>query len=105
MDDTTYHRLADATLDALEAALEPFYDSGALDDLERGPSTLTLILGNGRTLVVSKHAPTQQIWLASAQLGGLHFARVADGWALPDGRTLPSTLAADLAANGIDVTL
>lgn len=105
MDDTTYQSLADATLDRLEAALEPAYQSGAIDELERDGSTLTITPEGGRTIVVSKHAPTRQIWLASPRLGGLHFLRTETDWALPDGGTLFPILQSELAADGVEVTL
>ena len=105
MDDTQYQTLADTTLARLEAALEPAYTSGAIDELEREASTLTIIPDGGRTLVVSKHAPTQQIWLASPRLGGLHFLYNGTDWLLPDGRSLSQTLQAELAVDGVEVTL
>lgn len=105
MDETTYHQLADATLDALEHALEPAYDSGALDDLLRDGSVLSITLASGQTLVVSKHAPTQQIWLASTRLGGLHFERRDEDWQLADGRRLHATLQTALAEGGVEVAL
>ncbi len=105
MDDTTYQSLANATFDHLEAALEPAYQSGAIDELEREGSTLTITPEGGRTIVVSKHAPTGQIWLASPRLGGLHFLRSENGWHLPDGRALFATLQSELATDGVEVTL
>lgn len=105
MDETTYHSLADATLTHLADVLEHAYASGALDELERDASVLTIIPEGGRTLVVSKHAPTQQIWLASPRLGGLHFLRTGDDWKLPDGRSLAAILKSELAADGVTVDL
>ncbi len=98
MDETTYQQRATATLARLAEALEPAYDSGALDELEQSESTLTITTASGRTLVVSKHAPTRQIWLASRSSGGLHFAWAENGeWRLVDGRELLATLRAELA--------
>ncbi len=105
MDPTTNHILATATHTRNAEALEPAYESGAIDELELESSTLTITPEGGRTLVVSKHAPTQQIWLASPRLGGLHFLRVGEAWQLPDGRTLFPTLQSELAADGVEVTL
>jgi iron donor protein CyaY len=105
MDDTTYQQLADATLQQLEAALEPAFSAGALEELELSGSVLTIATPDGRSFIVSKHLPSQQIWLASPRLGGLHFIRSNDGWALPDGRLLGPTLAGDLAQSGVEVTL
>lgn len=106
MDDTTYHQLADATLSAIEAALEPAYTAGQLDELERDGSVLTILPEGARPLLLSKHAPTQQLWLASPRLGGLHFLPQANGaWALPDGRELRALLTAELAAHGVEASL
>ena len=104
MDDTTYHRLAEATLTQLADALETAYSTGALEELEREASVLTIQPEGQRPILVSKHGPTHQLWLASPRLGGLHF-RYEDGWKLPDGRELHSTLAAELATCGIEVAL
>ena len=106
MDETTYQQRADATLARLAEALEPAYDRGEIDELERDGSVLTITTASGRTLVVSKHAPSKQIWLASRTSGGLHFAYAASGeWQLPDGSTLPVILTAELAAEKVSVTL
>lgn len=105
MDETTYHTHADATLDRIEAALEPAYDQGLLAELERDASVLTIAPEGGRTLVLSKHGPTRQLWLASSRLGGLHFAYENDDWRLGDGRLLLPVLQGALAENGIEVDL
>lgn len=91
MDETAYNRLADEELDRIEAALEPAYASGALDELERDGSVLTIQPKGAPALIVSKHGPSRQIWLASSRLGGLHFT-YNQSWKLADGRELLATI-------------
>lgn len=106
MDDTTYQRMADALFARIEGALEESFAHGQLEELERGASTLTIEPAGHRPIVVSKHAPTKQIWLASPRLGGLHFQHHPTGeWRLPDGRSLLPTLEQELAACGVNVPL
>ncbi len=94
MDESLFHRLAEETLATLAEALEPAFESGALEDMECAGGVLTLTLPSGRVVVVSKHTASQQIWLASPQLGGLHFRyhATAPHWQLPDGRNLEAVL-------------
>lgn len=74
-------------------------DTQAMLDIETQEGVVTIIHeDSGRTLVISRHGPMQQVWLASPLSGGLHFSRADDGnWTLPDGRTLQEVLAAELA--------
>jgi iron donor protein CyaY len=107
MDEKHYHAAADATLTRCFDALDEAYASGKLDEVELQGGILTLCSPSGRTYVLSKHAPTQQLWYASPNLGGLHFRydAVAERWQLPDGRTLHDVLAGELAGESITVTL
>lgn len=105
MDDTLYQQLATATLTRLADALEGAYTDGALEELELDDAVLTIQPDGARPILVSKHGPTQQLWLASPRLGGLHFRREGDSWKLPDGRELLATLRAELATHGVDVAL
>lgn len=67
---------------------------------------LTLLFQNGKQIIVNKHAPSGQIWLSSPLSGGLHFARVGEGWALADGRTLAGVLSQDIQTlAGIEISL
>ena len=83
-----YHRRADATLAYWLHALEPAFESGALEELELSDGALTIETDLGKIFVLSKHNVTQQIWLASPVSGGLHFQwHDTDGtWNLSDGR-------------------
>ncbi len=107
MDETEFHTLADATLERYFAALDGAYDSGALDELELQNGILTLVTANGKTFLVTKHAPTRQLWLASPISGGSHFSwsASAQAWQLADGASLADMLRHELATHEIVVTL
>ncbi len=107
MDETEFHTLADATLERYFAALDDAYDSGALEELELQNGILTLVTAAGKTFLVTKHAPTRQLWLASPVSGGLHYAwnATARDWQLADGASLADMLRHELATHEIVVTL
>ncbi len=107
MDEKRYHAIADATLMHCFDQLDRAYERGMLEDLELEPGILTLKTETGRSFVLSKHAPSAQLWLASPTSGGLHFTfdEDAQGWLLPDGRTLYDVLRADLKRENVEVVL
>lgn len=107
MDETRYHTIAEATLEHCFTQLESAYEAGNIEDLELEEGILTIITDSGRTFVLSKHAPTQQIWLASPLSGGLHFRYddAAQGWSLPDGRDLYTHVRSELKREGVEVML
>lgn len=95
MQETEFHRLADATLDALADGLEEADGSGQIE-VEYQGGVIAIDLPGGKQLIVSKHTASRQIWLSSPVSGGLHFSHAAGGWQLADGRTLNNVLAAEL---------
>jgi frataxin len=105
MNDAYFTRRADATLGAMLEALEPADQAGKLDvDYQGG--VMTIELANGRQFIISKHAPTRQLWLSSPVSGGLHFSFDPQNsqWKLADGRSLSQLLAEELRAiAGIEV--
>ncbi len=108
MDETRYHALADATLAHCFKQLEAAYEHGTLDELELQGGILTMRAASGRVYLLSKHAPSQQLWLASPVSGGLHFSshgNDAPAWQLPDGTPLFTLLRRELAAEQIEVVL
>lgn len=107
MDEKHYHTIADATLMHCFDQLDNAYDNGALEDLELEAGILTITATTGRTFVLSKHAPSLQLWLASPLSGGLHFRfdEAERLWALTDGRKLYDVLRADLKQAGVEVVL
>lgn len=99
MDESIFLARADAALRALADALETHDAAGALEaDLTDG--VLTIELPGGQRIVVSRHAPSGQLWLASPLSGGLRFSPRAGGkiWTLADGRTLSGVLSEELQA-------
>ncbi|MDJ0779308.1 MAG: iron donor protein CyaY [Gammaproteobacteria bacterium] len=69
MDESTFDRLADETLVAIEEAID---ESGADIDYDSAGGILTLEFENGSQIIINKQAPLTQIWVA-ARSGGFHF--------------------------------
>lgn len=97
MNETEFHRLADALLTQLEQILEPADQSGLIE-LESGKEMLTVELEDGKQFIVSKHTASKQVWLSSPISGGLHFIYDATSkdWRLADQRNLSTILLAEL---------
>lgn len=76
MDEAQFNALADATLDAIERAL----DSCEADlDFELKPGgVLALEFDDGSKVIVNRHSAAREIWVA-ARSGGFHF-RPQDGY-------------------------
>jgi len=104
MHESDFHRLADSWLTRAEGVLEGADAEGSLEmELEDG--VFTLEFPSGKTVVISKHHPTKQLWFASPLSGGLHFSYTGKDWALGDGRTLEQVLSAELQSlAGVNVT-
>ena len=97
MTESEFSELAEATLDAIEAALEA---TGADIEASRSGNVLTLELGNGSKVVVNSQAPMQQIWVA-ARSGGFHYARQQGAWVdTREGSELFAALSRILSAQG-----
>lgn len=76
MNDTDFNTAADATLLAVEDALE------ALDldiDLETSGGILTLTFANGSKVIVNRQGATREIWVA-ARSGGFHCGLKSGTW-------------------------
>jgi len=106
MTESQYHRLADALLERWADALEAADADGALD-VECNASVLTITVeATGKQYLVSKHAPTKQIWVSSPLSGGLHFFHDGVQWKLADGRELAEVATGELETlAGIKVVL
>ena len=75
MTETEFHQLADATLTALEDALD-----AADIEWERAPGGVMQIdFDNGTQIIINKQPPLQEIWVA-AKSGGFHYRRTGDAW-------------------------
>ena len=101
MNETHYHQLADSTLDRLEQALEKADAEGSIElEYQNGMMTIAL---DDKQFIVSKHAPTRQLWLSSPVSGGLHFSydEMKHDWQLADGRGLSVVLIGELGQMGV----
>lgn len=98
-DESRFHSIADATLMHFFDQLEDAFDNGAFEELELNGGVLTIETANKKSFIISKHSPSQQLWLASPISGGLHFSHhpTEATWVLPDGRDLKTILAEELA--------
>jgi CyaY protein len=97
MNETEFSALAEATLDAIESAVEA---TGADIEAARTGNVLTLELGDGSKVVVNSQAPMRQIWVA-ARSGGFHYARQDGLWRdTRDGGELFAALSRILSTQG-----
>lgn len=94
--DSQFLTLSRDTLARLHDALEPSYDASELDELEMEAGLLTIVTKLGQTFIISAHAPSHQIWLASPVSGGLHFRWSGDSWILGTGETLNEVIGREL---------
>jgi CyaY protein len=74
----------------LERIVDTLDDAAGVDDAALNQGVLDISCDNGSKIIINRHAPTQEIWIA-ARSGGYHFRRTATGWqdtrsaeALPD---------------------
>jgi CyaY protein len=75
MDESEFHRAADAVLARIEAAVAA---SAGLDaDLEAG--ILTIECPDGSKVIVNKQAAGREIWVA-ARAGGFHYRASEGAW-------------------------
>ena len=107
MDEKRYHAITDATLMHCYDQLEDAFEAGTIDELELQGGILTIRTVSERTYLVSKHAPSMQLWYASPILGGLHFTfdEGEQRWQLPDGRRFYDVLRGELNNENIAVVL
>ncbi len=97
MNETQYHQMADAALEQIAEMLEK-PDAKGMIELEVQGGIVTIELDDGKQFIVSKHAPSKQIWLSSPLSGGLHFSydNAHQDWRLADQRSLQPLLLAEL---------
>jgi CyaY protein len=103
-DESSFLALTDRVLEAIGAALDAT-DDGDLDWSEND-GVLTIDCGAGGRIIVNRHVPSRELWVA-AKSGGFHFH--ADGGSWKDtrsGEELGAVLRRLLQAQaGADVTL
>lgn len=71
---TEFNELVDALF---EQIVETVDAADAADDIELNQGVLEITCQNDSKIIINRHAPTQEIWIA-AKSGGYHF-RWADG--------------------------
>ena len=104
MNDAEFERLAGATLEKIEQALEA---SGLDADFElKDGGVLEIELADGSKVIVNRHGAAREIWVA-ARSGGFHFRWDGSAWrGTRDGAELFAALSRVLSQQaGEDVTL
>ena len=83
--------------EALMQQVENAVDAAELDvECDRTGNVLTIEADSGEQIVINRHTPTQQMWLATRK-GGLHFENSDGKWRnTRDGTTFESALQAAL---------
>ncbi|MET3134015.1 CyaY protein [Oxalobacteraceae bacterium GrIS 1.11] len=81
MSESEFLALAEATLSAIEAALDRLNDADALDvECSRSGNVLEIeFIENGSKIIVNSQAPMRELWVA-AKSGGFHYKRVGAQW-------------------------
>lgn len=98
MTDAEFETLTDATLTAVERALERA--DLDLDVQPKGAGVLEIEFADGSKVIVNRHAAAREIWVA-ARSGGFHFRRVDDAWRnTRDGTELFAALSKIVSAQG-----
>ena len=89
MNDTDFNTAVDATLLAIEDAVE---DLDIDIDLESAGGILTLTFENGSKVIINRQGPTKEIWVA-ARSGGFHCGHRDSEWVCNTTQeTLPALL-------------
>jgi CyaY protein len=105
MSESTFNRHIDATLLAIEEALDA---AGADIDYENTGGILTLHCSGGSQVILNRQTPVRQLWLA-ARSGGFHFDwdEAAEGWVRDSDQTPLAQVLSEILATqcGEDVTL
>lgn len=81
MTESEFLTLADATLNAIEAALERATDNDEIDvECSRSGNVLEIeFINNGTKVIVNSQAPMQEMWVA-AKSGGFHYKYAGHQW-------------------------
>ncbi|MAF05956.1 iron donor protein CyaY [Herbaspirillum huttiense] len=108
MTESEFLDLADATLNAIETALEDACDASDLDvECSRSGNVLEIeCVDNGSKIIINSQAPMQEMWLA-ARSGGFHYKFDGSHWLnTRDGTELYATLSEVVSSQaGVPVTI
>lgn len=97
LDDASFAKIADGTIARLFEELEEAVGDVADVDLQEG--ILTVEFEDAGRLVLNKHQPNRQIWLASSVSGAAHYDWDGERWiSSRGGKPLLDQLTADLSA-------
>jgi CyaY protein len=93
MTESEFIAVADALLASIGAALDAAADDSDADvDWSLNDGILTIDCGPGGKLIVNRHVPNREIWVA-ARAGGYHFRADGDRWVdTRSGQALDATL-------------
>jgi len=95
MNETEFLRYSDQLFAHIEDQLD---QCGADFDCEHNGNVLTIEADNGTQIIVNRHTPNQELWIA-AKSGGYHFAEQGGRWlATRDGREFFAVLSEALSA-------
>jgi CyaY protein len=73
MQEHQYHELADATILAIEEAIEALVEGSGIDiEFESGGEILELEFTNRSKIIINKQPPLMQLWVAT-KFNGYHF--------------------------------
>jgi CyaY protein len=91
--ETEFIASADALLASIGAALDDAQDDSDADiDWSLNDGILSIDCGSGGKLIVNRHVPNREIWVA-ARSGGFHFRNDGERWVdTRSGATLDATL-------------
>lgn len=76
MTESEFNELADAVFQRIEQAID---DSDADIDYDSNGTVLEMEFADGSKLIVNRHVPNREIWLA-AKTGGFHYALENGSW-------------------------
>jgi CyaY protein len=80
MTESEFLALAEASLDAIERALEKAADENDLDiECSRSGNVLEIELAGGSKIIVNSQSAMQEIWVA-AKSGGFHYKNMDGKW-------------------------
>ncbi|RXZ43860.1 iron donor protein CyaY [Crenobacter cavernae] len=89
MNESEFLDLTDALLERIENAID---DAGLDADFVRNGGVLEIAFDSGAKIVVNRHAPNQEMWIA-AKSGGFHYALKGGEWtSARDGSEFYATL-------------
>ena len=76
MTESEFNELADAVFQRIELAID---DGDADIDYDSNGTVLEMEFADGSKLIVNRHVPNREIWLA-AKSGGFHYALQNERW-------------------------